>query len=69
MNPPLPKKKITALIPCYNEEGGIGAVIKSFPIEKLKKQGFELEIIVIDNNSKDKTADIARTLAWRDGRT
>ncbi len=54
------RKKITVLIPCYNEEGGIGAVIKSFPRERIERQGFELEIMVIDNNSKDRTAEIAR---------
>ena len=51
---------ITALIPCYNEEKGIGAVLASFPHEKLSSHGFDLEVIVIDNNSKDKTAEIAR---------
>src|SRR5580698_8071477 len=53
-------KKITVLIPCYNEEGGIGAVIKSFPVERLNSFGYTLEIMVIDNNSSDKTADVAR---------
>lgn len=55
-------KKITAIIPCYNEEKGIADVIKSFPTEKLNASGFSLEIIVIDNNSKDKTAEIATSL-------
>jgi glycosyltransferase involved in cell wall biosynthesis len=54
------KKKITALIPCYNEAGGIAAVIKQFPVVQLAKYGYQLEIIVIDNNSNDGTADIAR---------
>lgn len=58
----IPTKKITALIPCYNEEEGIAAVIKSFPREKLKQYGYELDIVVIDNNSSDKTAKIARSL-------
>lgn len=55
-------KKIVVLIPCYNEEGGIAAVIKSFPHEKALKHGFEIDIMVIDNNSKDRTAEIARSL-------
>lgn len=54
------KKKITALIPCYNEENSIGAVIRGFPHEMIADRGFELEIVVIDNNSKDRTAEIAR---------
>lgn len=53
-------KKITALIPCYNEEEGISAVIKAFPKERLRRQGFIIEVIVIDNNSSDKTAAVAK---------
>jgi dolichol-phosphate mannosyltransferase len=56
------RKKIIALIPCYNEAGGIKEVIESFPIDKIKSHGFNLEIIVIDNNSTDRTAEIARSL-------
>ncbi len=56
------RKKIAALIPCYNEDGGIGNVIKSFPLKKIHAQGYALEIIVIDNNSTDHTARIARSL-------
>ena len=54
--------KITALIPCFNEENGIESVIKSFPHERLRHHGYELEIVVIDNNSTDRTAAVARSL-------
>jgi dolichol-phosphate mannosyltransferase len=53
-------KKITLMIPCYNEEKGIGKVIDQIPRNKLKKAGFKIEILVIDNNSKDKTSEVAR---------
>jgi len=56
----LKPKKITVLIPCFNEEDGIGEVIKKFPKEKLEALKYSLEIVVIDNNSKDHTAEIAR---------
>ena len=46
-----PKKKITVLIPCHNEESGITEVIKGFPTARLATEGYELNIIVIDNNS------------------
>jgi glycosyltransferase involved in cell wall biosynthesis len=58
----LKRKKITALIPCYNEENGVGEVIKAFPQDKLRANGFDLEIIVIDNNSTDRTAEVANAL-------
>lgn len=47
--------KIAVLIPCYNEELTIEKVIKDF-----KKELPEADIYVYDNNSKDKTAEIAK---------
>lgn len=47
--------KIAVLIPCYNEEVTIKKVIEDF-----KKVLPESDIYVYDNNSKDKTAQIAR---------
>lgn len=46
-------KKITLLIPCYNEAAGLEKVLQ-------KKPSFIDEVIVVDNNSDDATADIAR---------
>lgn len=48
---------ISVVIPCYNEERYLPACLES-----LKRQTFpDCEIIVIDNNCTDKTADIARS--------
>lgn len=47
--------KISVVIPCYNEEDGIRAVIESMP-------SYVDEIVVVDNNSTDKTSEIARSL-------
>lgn len=58
-------KKITAVIPCYNEEDGIASVIKAFPRKKLAMHGFELEVLVIDNNSSDRTAEVAKEAGAR----
>ena len=48
-------ERIAVLIPCYNEELTIGKVIKDF-----KKELPEADIYVYNNNSKDKTAEIAK---------
>lgn len=51
-------KKISVVIPAYNEEGFIGAAL-----DALHRQTFpraEFEIIVVDNVSTDKTSDIAK---------
>lgn len=58
-------KKITVVIPCYNEEEGIAAVIKGFPRATLRKHGFALEVLVVDNNSKDRTAEVAKAAGAR----
>ena len=52
-------KKITILIPCYNEEKGIGQVIDGIPIKKLAYLHYKTEIIVINNNSSDHTTEVA----------
>lgn len=47
--------KIAVLIPCYNEELTIQKVIKDF-----RKELPDADIYVYNNNSKDKTEEIAR---------
>jgi glycosyltransferase involved in cell wall biosynthesis len=47
--------KISVVIPCYNEEDGIRSVIESMP-------KYVDEIVVVDNNSTDKTSEVARGL-------
>ncbi len=47
--------KIAVLVPCYNEEKTIGKVVEDF-----KRELPEAVIYVYDNNSNDRTAEIAR---------
>jgi len=53
-------KKITVLIPCYNEEKGLGKVIDGVPLKKLAYLNYKAEIIVINNNSSDHTLKVAQ---------
>jgi glycosyltransferase involved in cell wall biosynthesis len=46
---------VAVVIPCYNEEEGVRSVIESLP-------DIVDEIVVVDNNSTDATADVARSL-------
>ena len=48
-------EKIAVLIPCYNEELTVEKVIKDF-----RKELPDADIYVYNNNSKDKTEEIAR---------
>ncbi|MHA2284043.1 MAG: glycosyltransferase family 2 protein [Promethearchaeota archaeon] len=54
-------KKIVILIPCYNEEEGIGKVIDDIPYRALRESNYMTQVIVIDNNSKDRTAEISKS--------
>ncbi len=49
--------KISIVIPAYNEEKYIGKTLES--ITKLETDGWEIETIVINGGSTDKTAEIA----------
>ena len=50
--------KISVVIPCYNEEEGVQLVIRSLP-ECVD------EVVVVDNNSTDRTAEVATSLGAR----
>ena len=47
------------VLPALNEEEAIGKVIDEIPVEELESKGYQTEIIVVDNGSTDKTAEIA----------
>lgn len=50
--------KIAFVIPAYNEEALIGNCVKSV-LEEVKRSGAEAEVVVVNNNSTDRTAEIA----------
>lgn len=55
---------VSVLIPARNEELGIAACVRSI----LASTGVELEVIVLDDSSTDRTADIVLSLATGDPR-
>ncbi len=50
---------ISIVIPALNEEGIVGKTVKSVPVEKLRKNGLDVEIVVVNNASTDNTAQEA----------
>ena len=52
------EKSLSVVIPCYNEEDGVREVIGRMP-------GIVDEIVVVDNNCSDRTAEVARGLGAR----
>ena len=53
--------KISVIIPTLNEEEGIGATIDEIPVDSMKKAGYDVEVLVIDGRSKDRTRRIAES--------
>ncbi|MBI4603595.1 MAG: glycosyltransferase family 2 protein [Planctomycetes bacterium] len=52
------------MVPAYNEAGTIAVVLERV----LALPGVQLEVIVVDDGSTDRTGDVARVLARRDAR-
>jgi hypothetical protein len=55
---------VSVLIPARNEERSIEAAVTA----ALQSQGVSVEVIVLDDHSEDRTADLVARIARRDGR-
>jgi glycosyltransferase involved in cell wall biosynthesis len=55
-------RKISVIVPAFNEEKLLGATLRSIhaALSSFSGGGWQTEIIVCDNNSTDKTAELAR---------
>ena len=64
--------KVSIIIPAYNEERRIGGKLNAYSeyFNKLeKKDGLKYEILIVVNNSKDKTLDIVKSYSKKDHNT
>ena len=52
-------KEVYIIFPALNEEETIGKIIDEVPVEDIKARGYRVEIVVVDNNSTDRTKEIA----------
>ena len=60
-------KKISVVIPCYNEEENVEAIAAAVSSEFCTNlPEYDYEIIFIDNDSKDRTRDLLRVMASSD---
>lgn len=57
--------KVSIVIPAINEERGIGKTIDSVNREYFQDQNWDLEILIVDGNSKDRTREIAESKGAR----
>ncbi len=60
-------KKITIIVPCYNEESGLAFFYEEVS-KVLKSIGLQYEILFIDDGSKDKTLEIIKSKAKEDNK-
>ena len=51
--------QLSVVMPCLNEEKTVGICVKKC-LEVFKKENLTGEVIVVDNNSTDNSADIAK---------
>jgi dolichol-phosphate mannosyltransferase len=61
-HPIVTEKKLSIVIPAHNEEGQIEETVRSFH-DELEKENIAHEILVINDNSKDKTEEILKKLS------
>src|SRR5436305_1099326 len=61
MIPSTASKRISCIIPVYNEEAGIAEFIAELS-STLKKIGYAYEIILVDDGSQDNTATVIQQL-------
>jgi len=54
------KQKIAIILPALNEEKALEKLFQEIPKLTLEGKGYQVEIVVIDNDSNDNTADISR---------
>jgi len=56
---------VSVVIPVLNEEDGISKTLSEIPFGELKSKGFDLEVIVVDGESVDRTREIAESFGAR----
>ena len=55
--------KLSIVIPAYNEEGRIRPTLETYTAYFAARYGNEVELVVVVNNSRDRTEEIARAVA------
>jgi len=50
---------VSIIIPALNEEAGIEKTIKAIPKASLEAIGYTVQILMVDNGSSDRTAELA----------
>jgi len=60
----MPYPSYTIVIPAFNESARIPAALKAV-VECIRSKGWSAEVVVVDDGSRDRTADVVREFAAR----
>jgi glycosyltransferase involved in cell wall biosynthesis len=61
VNPAMRPRKLSVVIPCYNEEGSLHTIVQR--VLAADRCSLIIEVIIIDDGSVDRSADVVRSLA------
>ena len=61
-------KKVTILIPCYNEEASLPALYEALHGLMEQNVGYEWEVLMVNDGSRDYTIDLIKQLRAKDKR-
>lgn len=61
-------KKVTILIPCYNEEASLPALYEALHGLMEQNTGYEWEVLMVNDGSRDQTIDVIKQLRAKDKR-
>lgn len=67
-NPPLRPKLLSIVVPCYNEQKSIHEMVRRLQTLCLRLDALEVEMIFVDDGSRDNTRSILRDLLAQDAR-
>lgn len=54
------RHSICIILPALNEEATVGKVIDEIPRQALEAEGYQVDVIVVDGNSSDRTKQVAQ---------
>ena len=60
--------KITAVVPCYNEQEALGLFYEELNRVTAEMRDCEFEILFVNDGSRDRTLELMKELAEKDGR-
>lgn len=61
-------RKVTIMIPCYNEEASLPALYSALVPIMDQESGYDWEVLMINDGSRDKSMDVIRKLRSQDRR-